>query len=580
MTRAVAGPRTVGALVGLAAALIILGPALAPGFILHYDLVFVPRLGLGHRTLGIDGSVPRAVPGDLLVALASVVVPGWIVQKLALVMVFVAVGAGVGGLVRTRPAAAVAALAACWNPFVAERLAIGHWGFLLGYAVVPWAADAAWRWRTGRSGGLGRTALALTAAAATGSTGSLYAVLVIAVVGAPAVVRSRRRVRQLAVIAAVTLAVNAPWWWPYLTLAPSGSADPTGVTAFAARADTPWGVVGSVLTLGGNWNQATWFAERSSPVVSTVAVLAVISLVLWWVRSGRLRTEPLLSVVAIAGLIGVVVALAPVVAPGAMRWFVSDVPGGGLVRDSQKFVAVWAIWVASATGLAMERLVVVLRSRAAPRTVAIAMAVACALWPVVTLPTLGWGAAGRWTSAQYPRQMTAMAARLDRAPAGGVAVFPWNQYRRYRWNREQVVLDPWQRLVRREVVVNDALPLRDGKVVAGESRTARAIGAALGSPRLAGLLRAHGIRWVLIERDQPGQDVSAAALSGDGSRVVLRTADLELVDLGTHDLRIPAAPQWWAWLGLVGGALAAIGVVGANVGYTARIRTTMRGTSP
>ena len=59
----------VGSLVGTLVGLVVLGPALAPGYTLHYDLVFVPDLPLSARTLGTDGSVPRAVPNDLVVAL-------------------------------------------------------------------------------------------------------------------------------------------------------------------------------------------------------------------------------------------------------------------------------------------------------------------------------------------------------------------------------------------------------------------------------------------------------------------------------------------------------------------------------
>ncbi len=34
-----------------------------------------------------------------------------------------------------------------WNPFVAERLGLGHWPVLLGYAALPWLVVAARRWR-------------------------------------------------------------------------------------------------------------------------------------------------------------------------------------------------------------------------------------------------------------------------------------------------------------------------------------------------------------------------------------------------------------------------------------------------
>jgi DNA repair exonuclease SbcCD ATPase subunit len=50
--------------------------------------------------------------------------------------------AGAARLVPTRGLAARAAAAAlyAWNPFVYERLVMGHWGLLVSYAALPWAA--------------------------------------------------------------------------------------------------------------------------------------------------------------------------------------------------------------------------------------------------------------------------------------------------------------------------------------------------------------------------------------------------------------------------------------------------------
>src|SRR5699024_3961622 len=145
-----AGPRTgtVGGVVGLVLGLLVLGPALAPGYTLHYDLVFVPDLPLSPRTLGTDGSVPRAVPNDLLVALGSLVLPGWLVQKALLLGAFVVGGAGAGRLATTGVGAAAAATWWSWNPWVGERLGIVHWGYLLGFALLPWVLLTAARYRS------------------------------------------------------------------------------------------------------------------------------------------------------------------------------------------------------------------------------------------------------------------------------------------------------------------------------------------------------------------------------------------------------------------------------------------------
>ncbi|HSO53077.1 MAG TPA: hypothetical protein VL330_10065, partial [Actinomycetes bacterium] len=144
--------RWVGLVVGGVLALLALGPLLGRGYVLTYDMVFVPRLELTRGLLGLDTAVARAVPADLLVALASRLVPADLVQKLVLAGVFAGAAAGAARLVPSRSLAARAAAAVlyAWNPFIYERLLMGHWGLLVSYAALPWAARAALDLRAGK----------------------------------------------------------------------------------------------------------------------------------------------------------------------------------------------------------------------------------------------------------------------------------------------------------------------------------------------------------------------------------------------------------------------------------------------
>jgi len=104
--------------------------------------------------LGEPERVTNEVPSDLVVAVLSRLVPTDVVQKLLLVGTFVAAGWGSGRLVGSgRAAASAAAAFYCWNAFVYERLVIGHWALLIGYAALPWVVLAARRWRRGRDDG-------------------------------------------------------------------------------------------------------------------------------------------------------------------------------------------------------------------------------------------------------------------------------------------------------------------------------------------------------------------------------------------------------------------------------------------
>src|SRR5689334_25405385 len=62
---------------------------------------------------------------------------------------------------------------------------------------------------------------------------------------------ARRRLTSAAALAVLVVA-SLPWLIPS-ALRPV-YADPAGIAAFAARADTPFGSFGSLLMLGGVWN--------------------------------------------------------------------------------------------------------------------------------------------------------------------------------------------------------------------------------------------------------------------------------------------------------------------------------------
>ncbi|HEV3496072.1 MAG TPA: hypothetical protein VHA34_06975, partial [Actinomycetes bacterium] len=161
-------------------ALLALGPLLGRGYVLTYDMVFVPRPEVARGLLGLDTAVARAVPAALLVALASRLVPAALVQQLVLAGVFVGGAAGAARLAPSRSLAARAAAAVlyAWNPFLYERLVMGHWGLLVSYAALPWVARAALDLRLGKDRSVPRLVLSLALAAAGNPSGGLLAALV------------------------------------------------------------------------------------------------------------------------------------------------------------------------------------------------------------------------------------------------------------------------------------------------------------------------------------------------------------------------------------------------------------------
>src|SRR5689334_19797142 len=90
----------VPALAALLAGVLALGPALGPGFVLRYDMVFVS----GPPFTWPQGGFPRAVPSDQVVALLAYVVPAAVLQKAILLGIFLLAGTGAAALIpRERP---------------------------------------------------------------------------------------------------------------------------------------------------------------------------------------------------------------------------------------------------------------------------------------------------------------------------------------------------------------------------------------------------------------------------------------------------------------------------------------------
>ena len=131
---------------------------------------------------------------------------------------------------------------------------------------------------------------------------------------------------------------------------PTGSAE--SVDAFSANAETPLGVLGSVLTLGGVWDPTAYVPGRDN------VLLAVLALVVTLGRAGRCRARPPaagtprpVSGVAVLAAIGVVIALLGGLdaTRSVIESLVDDVPGGAMLADGH-------VWLAPLALLARGRL--------------------------------------------------------------------------------------------------------------------------------------------------------------------------------------------------------------------------------
>jgi hypothetical protein len=548
-----------------AALTIVIGvPWLRGGYLLTYDMVWVPQLGLDRPEVwGLGTGLPRAVPSDAVAGLLGAAIPAVLVQRLVLLIALFVLGLGMARLLRHRSVAAqlAAATLAIWNPYVAERLVLGQWPVLVALAGFPWLVrafveDDAPRWSI--------AALALAATALSPATGVMGLVM-------GGVAAWRHGAVRLILLAAL---VNGPWIVSGLLHVDIARTDPAAAALFDLQGEGSLGKLGSALTLGGIWN--TDVVPTSRTLVTAVVLAAllgalmIVGLVALWCDDRRL-----LSALAVPGGVGLVIALGGWLAPDLVGRVVEDVPAGGIVRDGTRWLALLVPLEAVALGVGASAAA----SRLRHTSWASAVPILAIVLPLAALPDLAFGVGGRVEPTSYPASWTAARETIEKSSVpGDILVLPFTAYRRPAWNDDTPVLDPAGRYFDRTTVTNDALDV-SGRPIAGEDPRAAGIGRILAGTDhdvLARLAR-RGIGIVVVETDALDADRSLRQVrgarelpvTGDGIRVfTIPDARARPVDEGDRRIMIVT----WS----VAGLTLLLGLAGVVRGRADRIRSSRR----
>ncbi len=518
----------------LALAVLMLGPALGHGYLLTYDMVWVPDLDLRSDFLGAGTALPRAVPSDAVVAVLDAVVPGMLLQKVVLVGTLLLGGLGAARLVGPSIVARLVAVSVfVWSPLVVERLWIGHWPLLLCWAVLPWLVTEAVRFRADARVGAALPFLLLLGSLS--ANAALMSGLVLLAVGL-----TRRGAARLVLL---VVAANAPWVVAGLLHASDATSSAAGAVFGLGSEGLPAPL--AALSLGGIWNADVVPSSRDGvvlPLVLTVLLLAAAAAGARPAarRLGRRTTSALVAL----WVLGYALAVLSWAAPDAIGWLAAHVPGGGLLRDGARFLVLCAPLTVVLVAAGVERLAGHWRDPA-PRVV---VAVAAALVPLAVMPDAAWGISGNLRPATYPADYAQARSALTDPPPGDVLVLPFTSYRAPVWNHGRKVLDPLPRYLQPNYVVNDQLAV-DGRLINGEDPRVPEVLAALGEPTpeaRATALGEIGIGVVARETDVATNATYDAPIAGT---VLYQGTDIELVGLDTPVDAREVATGWWIALG-------------------------------
>lgn len=473
---------------------VLLGPMLwRRGYVLRGDMVFVPDQPWKQAWLGLDGSVPRFVPGEAMVWALGQVASGDVVQKVLLASTFLVAGMGMSVLARdwTLSARWTAVAAFLWNPWTFERLAIGQWPLLVGYATLPWIVHEAQRLRTQPSCRSIAPILLWTAVAAASSPTSGLLALAVALV----VVSPRGTPRQWWATLGGGVLWNLPWLVPALLALRQPIASPDQFAAFGVRGETWLGPVASVVSLGGIWKEAIVPPERTVPLIVALAgLVCVAGAVALATRAGRLKP--------VAGpLLGLATGLLVLVCLGAVPWVAGvsagaaeRIPGLALFRDSHRLLAPWGLVVALGVGLLVDGIHRI--GSATWREGLRVVVVVGPLVPILLLPSFAWGMNARLTPVAYPPDWY----EVQRLPPAVTVVLPWHgTYRGYAWNNRTAILDPAPRMFPGVVLIDDRHYLDGGVVLASEDPVLGRVAEALDADDPSQALRDLGVARVIVE---------------------------------------------------------------------------------
>jgi hypothetical protein len=509
------GPRWWPWAAGILLGVVVLGPALAPGPLLNLDLVLFDDVPVPRGAWGLGPEFPRRVPTFLPLAWLSGPVGGELVGKALLVLcvavAFVGVhrrAAGTPPLPRLGAALLYAA-----SPWTLSRLGVGHVGMLVPAAVLPWALPDLLRPSE-------RPRMAFLWMAALGFGGFVGgAFAAAAVLVGLAADRGRR---ALPVLGTLVLS-QLTWLVPGAVVALQGPVDPETGEEFATVVHGPLGVF-EVAAGHGFWLQGHQVGKGTPGL--WLAGLLLVGLALL----GRSRLPVSWGARAtVLGALGLGLALAsglPVV--GDLYVWVASTPFGVALREGQRLLPLWLVWLAPAAAFGAARLHESWQPRRPVGAEAV-LAVPLALGLVLAGPGL-WGLGGILEPIDVPPEWDDAREVVDAEP-GTVLALPWTRYMVAEVAGNRRILHPMPLWFGDDVLASSDARVGDegGQEVPDprERAAERVVVQIRTAQRTSAQLADLGVRWVALLKELSWEDHEGLALD-PGLELVVSGPTLDL----------------------------------------------------
>ena len=355
------------------------------------------------------------------------------------------------------------ALLYCVNPFVYDRIFVGHLGLLLGYALIPFAflsllfVGSSVRRFNGIKLGIWWTALIGCSPHFLWIFGIPLGLYLVFNLTTWKVAKSLLVAVGFVVLTNLYIVIDAR---------SGGIGQRIGINnliAYRTLPDPHLGLIANVVGLYGFWRLGPALAKdliTGWPLI-LFAILVVAGSGFYGAISGR----PLISdrnwtirnaiFILLCGILGIFLAMGDQGPTGSVfRFAYIHVPFFTVMREPQKFLILWSMVLALGFGMGVEKLKLALGDGKLQKLVFI---VVLAL-PLIYQPLMFWGLSGQVQTSHYPKSWYSVRSTI-RGRQGTLLALPWHEYLAFPFTGHRVIANPAGQFFGGDVIVGGNVEL-------------------------------------------------------------------------------------------------------------------------
>jgi hypothetical protein len=404
-------------------------------------------------------------------------IPPWILEKLALFLIFFLMGLGMHKLLPVKGTARYySGLLYVVNPFTYTRFLAGQWGVLTAYAFFPFAIKA---WlellEQGSSKSAIKVAVLSTLVGLLQIQGFFLLFLAFLIILLVKLIKEcknfsvvARKCRFIFVSAGLFCGLNLYWLLPVLTTKNNiiSKISQLDMYFFAPKASSAFGVVFDTASMYGFWRGSYIYAKDFIPFWWLLFILIFFVAVYGFIYYFRNKKIGWFVVsLAIMWFIGLVLALgaATNLTGPVFEWLWKNISFFSSLRDSQKFVALLCLVYAVLGGLGIRALIKIIRrySNRLARVTFRILIVGALITPCIYSFTI-FGFYGQLKTTDYPEQWYEVNEYLNQDKADfNVLFLPWHMYMNYSWlpDTDKNLANPAQQFFNKPVIAGDNIEI-------------------------------------------------------------------------------------------------------------------------